>query len=882
MSGKALNSPVPELTEEDEEALASKFPEWESDLQIIVQRACVVNNRKRNSSVVAVSAHFIGIFEQRQSSSSFKQIVFFHIFAMRRMRISEEKSLIIELEDGGTVLIESDSLDIARIIYRNYSLATCLRPDPLKMKIIASSESDLPNLPLPLSLSQMFQFTFAAFCAQFEQRYDHSIVQHIHSLITHSNAIVELNRIPTPYHRPLLLSLVHLPCFCGVSATDVDCPDAMTDVVDFVAQSNNVVYLRIDNCNCTEGLAELGRIIREKADQLHLETLIVANNEFQDLNVFLDSLKYLKTKLKTLSVSSVGMDQAQADVFIDVLTNNSAFKSLKRLGIGDIPFSPAALQRLSAYLKTNKHIRAVDLSGSSTFGGVLKTITRTTVNELCLQRCDFDDASVAQLLEIAPNLTLCDVSGSNMKGVELCDVIELLGKNQLKETISVKMNEMDLSGVNLLPILRGFLLSDLNKWKSIEMSDTQLKSLELDTLQALFMRMPQLSMLSLDSNFGEDDVESVSRLLDIPELKSLSLANSKLSPLCPFLSKAKHLKWLNMSDNGLNDEDILKILTNRYEMLCLADNDFQNMIAIEDLANSHSSLKCDPLVKASMDHVNDHINLDQVAQKVLATETVFAHSCICEDLGFPLPCMCSVDVKTVDVGDLGAYDLTHLNSLAIEIGRETGKHQKLVSFAPVNVEAFQSKSSLDSGQDTLSMDPELQSIMKSRSLHTGDLPPLGSVKSDSDEDEDEVEIVKTGDKPNVQHKPAPDLEEEYSIEEEERKKWSEEEDDEVEIVKSGEQNSIRHQPAPELEEDSEYDSPAPSKARLFGPISEEANPGSDEEKPTSPEHAANPTTKFWRINASLLGSLKSKPSGSRRNPLLLAFSPPTLTKKKGK
>ena len=884
-----------ELTEEEEASIASKFPEWESEVQFVMRRKCAFNNQRQDRGVVAVSAHFVGIFNQKGHNKSFKRVGMFHILTMKSLKLNEERALFIELENG-TVLVESGSLDLARIIYRNYSLSACLLPDEMKMKVVATSPDDLPSLELPLSVSQTFQFTFAAFCTKFEQKYDHSIVQYVHSLVRHSNAVVELNRIPAPYHQPLLMSLVHLPGFLGVSATDVDCPNAMNDVVGFVAKSKNLMYLRIDNCNCTEGLAELGKIIREKADSLQLETLIIANNEFEDLDVFIDSLKYLKTKLKTLSVSCVGMSQEQADSFIEVLTRNNAFKSLKRLGIGDIPFSQTALQRLSTYLKTNKHIRAIDLSGSSMFASVLKAVNRTTVNELCLMRCDFDDAAVAQLLEIAPNLTFCDVSGSNMKGGEVCDVIALLGRNQLNATISVKLNEMDFSGANLLPVLRGFLLSDLEKWKSIEMCDTQIKTLELETLQALFLRMPKLSMLSLDSNFSEEDVEAVARLLEIPELRSLSLANSKLSPLCPFLSKAKHLRWLNMSDNGLNDDDILKILSNKFEMLCLADNEFQNVIPIEDLANSHSSLKCDPLLKVSMDHVNDLIHLDQIAQKILASETIFAHSCICEDLSFPLPCMCSVDVRNVDVGDLGSYDFTHLNSIAVENGRDTGKLAKRVPMAPVTIcdqsETFESKSSLDSNQSTLSMDPELQSIMKSRSLHTGDLPQLGPVQDDSEEDDDEVEIVRTGNENHVEHKPAPDLEEEYSSEDDIDKvptseKWSEEEDEEVAIVKSGEKGQMVHKPAPKLEEESEYDSPPPARtqvqARLFGSIAEEAKTTDKEQKKKkkrAPEPAPNATTRFWKVNASLLGSLKSKPSGSRRNPLLLAFSPPTLSKAK--
>ena len=808
-------SVMSDLTPKERSSVLSAFPEYEDEVQFTFRGKCKYQNQLQENGMVAVSAHYVGVFGQRSSGYAFTKTGFFHILTMKTLEVRDNKSLFIETTSGRSLFVEGDTLELSRIIYRNYSFATLLIPQTLKVKI--ASKRDLPELKVPLSVSQMFQFTFAALCTQFEQKYDHAIVQYVHSLVTSSSAVVEMNRIPTPYHAPMLMSLVNLPGVLGISASDIDCPNVMKEIVGFVEKARGLRYLRVDNCNCVNGLAELGKAIEENARSLQLETLIVANNEFKDVGVFLESIKHLKSTLKTFSVSCIGFREDETDVFMDILTSNSAFRSLNRLGSGGISFSNGQLQALAKYLKENKHIRRLDLSGSSNFAGVLKAMKGTTVTELWVTRCDFDDTCVAQLLEVAPNLTFCDLSGSNLKCNEICDILSLLGRNQLSSPVSVKMNELDFSGVNILPIIRGFLLSDLGKWKSIEMCDTQIKSTELETLQALFLRMPRLSELSLDSNFGEEDVDAVRLLLELPELRYLSLASSKLSALCPHLAKVKRLKYLNLADNGLNDEAVATVLSNDYEVLCLADNNVHNAIPVEDLAHSRPSLKFDPLLKDSMTAVNDHVDLDQAAAKILEGQIRFSHSCICEDLGFPLPCMCSFDVSTVAVGDADAYQLTHLNAVAVEVNREIGDLNKTVRLAPVMVstrlgartsevddQAFTSDSSIDrlmntnliptlsdtmfaglGGEisetssdndhrtdDTLSMDPAVQELMNSRVLTSGDLPALEPIDDGSESDEGPVEIVRTGTQ-HGRHQPAPQLEATESSDEDDGFDWGE-------------------------------------------------------------------------------------------------------------
>ena len=968
-SARSISAPtlsvLSDLTPNERTSVLSAFPQFEDEVQFIFRGKCKYQNQLQENGLVAVSSHYVGIFGQRSSGYAFTKTGFFHILTIKLIEVSESKSLSIETTSGRRLIVEGDTIELSRIIYRNYSFATLLLNQSVKVKI--SSKRDLPELKIPLSLSQRFQFTFAALCTQLEQQYDHSIVQYIHSLVTTSNAVVELSRIPAAYHAPLLMSLTNMPGILGISATDIDCPNVMKEVVGFVEKANNLMYLKIDNCNCVQGLAELGRVIQEKSESIQLETLDIANNEFEDLSVFLESLKFLKSKVKTLSVSCTGFRGDDTDVFLEALTSNSAFKSLTRLGIGGIPFSQQQLVRLTKYLKSNKQIRALDVSGSSNFAGVLQAIRGTSVTELWVTRCDFDDAVVAKLLEVAPNLTFLDLSGSNLKGAEICDVLSLLGRNQLSAKVSVRMNELDFSGVNILPIIRGFLLSDLGKWQSIEMCDTQIKDVELDTLQALFLRMPNLSMLSLDSNFGENDVESVSRLLELPELRYLSLASCKLRALCPSLSKAKHLTHLNLADNGLTDDDATQILSNSYEILCLADNDIRDCISIEDLAHSHSSLKCDPLLKASMEPVNDHADLDEMMAQILNSEIRFSHSCVCEDLSFPLPCLCSVDVSTVAVGDADSYQLTHLNAVAVEVNREIDDLNNCVRLVPVMVStrlgaptpelddhAFMSDSSIDKlmntnliptlsdtmfaglggeisetsseneqhGEDTLSLDPAVQELMNSRALTSGDLPPLEPMEDESESDSEEVEIVRTGTQ-SVRHRPAPELKDSDTSDEDDGFDWGEtkrrfskeadnfvpkrrlltesdveseidtgtddqwiEEESQVECDEEEEANWENVEESGfEFEKEEEEEEEQRPQVRLFGPISEESLSSSRNGSPKQripPPNSRPPssTTKFWKLNASLLPNLRSKPSGAKRNPLLLAFSPPTLAKKK--
>ena len=172
---------------------------------------------------------------------------------------------------------------------------------------------------------------------------------------------------------------------------------------------------------------------------------------------------------------------------------------------------------------------------------------------------------VIKYVQSSPYLKVLDLSSPRIDCEDIQLIMRAFYNNKHLDRVHIKLNNINLSGNNLISIAKGFLYTDLEKWEILEFANTGLTEFELDFLVSIFWRMPNLTELNLNFNFPSC-TKGVSNILCklgiIQNLTRLHIAgirdhptlNTKLIPLLEDLIDRGNIEELDVSGNNIGDE----------------------------------------------------------------------------------------------------------------------------------------------------------------------------------------------------------------------------------------------------------------------------------------------------------------------------------------
>lgn len=469
----------------EQASIIEVFPEYENTIQFFAFGKFSSQGKQYENGICAISMHYVGFFSQK-SSGNVKKVAFFNILSLNKFILSHANKhlqLILETEATNATLLSGPVLNVARIIYRNYSFSTFPLPQDKKTIFHSYDLSLFPHIQFPLSISQIFQFRFAALSSQNELKYDHSVTQYLHSLMQSHNPIFNFNHLPNSFSSqqlfPLFQSLIHIPII-GISCRNCNAPTIFSAIVPLIEKSQSIRIIKLTNCNARDGLSDFCHAL-EINKELPLEQLWIGENDFGDLSPLLQTISTLQTNLTHLSISGCRVTSPIFKQLCKLLLSSNSLSSLVHLGIGGVEFNEDSIIDFREYLKLNRNLVSLDISGSSHFSSLLAALSNasssfsSSVRALNVSGCDFDDSSFAQLNKVTPFITELDISSTNLNYYEISDVISLLGKScQSFSWLTIKLNRLNLEKEKSLLIIRGFLSNDLKKWRRIELDDTHI------------------------------------------------------------------------------------------------------------------------------------------------------------------------------------------------------------------------------------------------------------------------------------------------------------------------------------------------------------------------------------------------------------------------
>lgn len=627
------------FTKEENDSIEQYFKK-QNQLPIHFQfRAKVIfSSGTYKNAIVALSSLYIGCFVSKKGKI---QLInpdsFIHILNVDSIEV---KSNFVNLriknfnqEEAYSELIfrGSKCQRFAQLFYRNYSFTFSKKLD------IKADWELFPDIEFAraqasdiiISPSQRFQFSFYSYSALSCIKYYHPIVQYVHSLISSRTTILDISELifkiemvcqndeeKSTIIQIFLKALRNFELINGYFLKNYSIPN----ILAFILENPNLTFVHLENCGIKEGFKNFS----EK--KLKIKYWNLSNNQeipSKEISYFSKIIQNSEVPILYLNLGYCKISAENSNLIFKALKNNKKMHEIEFLTYsGNFLNSDECQKSFISFLeeisKKDPKLRYVDFS-SMTYEELEMILTnlqafKLPIETLILKDCTLDMSCKNELLKlISKSECLKELDLSYMQNATnsfLFEVIYLINNNEKISQIKLSLNGIDIKNV-LYPRMC-FLNKNkksLYKWKSLSFNDCKITPENLQGLEVLLAELPNLTELSLNSNFDcsmIDIGEELRNLLcNLPNLEKLSISDNNLkSSIFPFLNyiirKSCNLVYLDISNNNIGNEilyplkSIIGNLNSKLQSIFFDGNKISDIFKLEELVKS--SLKSSSLI----------------------------------------------------------------------------------------------------------------------------------------------------------------------------------------------------------------------------------------------------------------------------------------------
>lgn len=593
MSFYGFEAPIEDQTFSDKEtnSIMSSFQEIEIPLHLLFRSQVRWNAKLIANSAVALSPHFVNLYQQKKKGDAFKLYCSVFIGDITLIGYTDEQYVLVQSNDHNIILYATQGLKFAQLLYRNYQLSFSAMMDKNVLTLKCRDTSLFPRLELPLSPTQQFQLTYLAACVKMGVPYNHQVVRYVHTMLLSQNTIIDISQLPIDYSNPREQSSIIKPMFTtlgemnflsGICCSDIKKPNLIDLMTEFIKLGTNFRIVHFNNCGITGGFSNLSKNARSNSEFNVNYWDLSGNPNITDLQSFAEVLSYNQNPVYLLNLSKMNIQPKIAAKIWDVISRNQNFYGIRHLFLHGFPFQDANVQKhITEFLENaNKdsrfELQTLDLSHS---GQGLDQVLRSFCSyKMPLKTLLLNDNQISAsafevicfVLRTSSTIEKLDISGTNLTKANISTIISTISDNVNIKSFRIILDRLTITNNDLLPILRAFLSSHREKWVEISLNGNNLTIEDVETLLALVKKMHNLEVISLSGNFTEK-MKGIGELLGrfflnshIKKVVVQGSQDKKLGrELITFLQVAAQCTQLESLDvsNNLGKNEIIPLLS---------------------------------------------------------------------------------------------------------------------------------------------------------------------------------------------------------------------------------------------------------------------------------------------------------------------------------
>ena len=645
---------------------------------------------------VALSPHFLNLFMINYNNLSAQITSSIFLTQIKTIYFAEDKTLQLYIninndnENQQIIIIDSpQAMLLSQLIYRNIQIAFPKENFPV---LHVRDNSLYPRLNLPLSPSQIFQFTYLSKCAALNIKYIHQLTQYIHKMILGQQMIFDVTQRPRelrndPEMVPYYQTLAQLNYLSGICCANKRLNNCMDLLLQFIQNGVTFNILHFSNAYIRNGFSQLLDFAQQNKTPISFNYIDLSNNKkIEDFGYFLALLQKQSKPLILLNLSNMNLKPKHAANLFERMAQNPNLTQVRYLMLEDFPFDDKNVLKMIKFFEASAKyqqlniIEYLDLSyNGENINAVLPLFLSTgnPLRVLKINDCVLSPETIETLysfLEQVRSLCELDLSSTNLETDQIIEIITRISKNNFLQGFTLHLNNLS-PNTNYLRIFKAFALYGLEKWKGLTFNDNPILIDHFKVFLLTLQKMIYLESVEFNNCFNESITgcgDFLLELLKIKALKRLSLRGgpnnslgSELFNILKFLSaEFNNIEELDVSNNNLGDEgyDLLANLIKRNTKLKKLYYDQNNLCDIKKIDEILKSVEendehnfielnlplqdCKKFILSQNLHVQEKTN--EIYRKQVKLMLMINYNRIIQGVPSPLP----FEVQHKDIEDL--------------------------------------------------------------------------------------------------------------------------------------------------------------------------------------------------------------------------------------
>ena len=576
------------LTPAEQSQVEKCVPMHQAKIHLAFRANIQIGEKIINQGAVALSEHMITICAPGFLRKTLKLYETFHLFDIKSVVTVSNEEVKMKIKDQTIQIVTPTCMRFVRNTLRNFILSYPSLPANLRFHFKCHDASFFPPFNPQLSPSQIFQFTYNAFCSYYDTTYYHDIPMYYHKLLQTGTCVFDLTKLPikvlecglgdSAEIKPITKALLYSPFIFGFSCAHFARPDIISAISPLVRVNQALKMVRIVDAGAVRGAIDIANAMVQSENQ-QIIYWDFSDNKLEDMQAFAHALGEYEAEVQAVILNNCDMTDITVATLFESLSENDNMHFIEQLSIlgsrviqSNCELFCNLLEAIADSTEEDEEggisLKVLALSNVEDPNSVISTLKHVDAQLITFKLHDtiLSNEAVSILcnfLSSQKRLTTFSLDGCTIDPERVVQIIATLGVSPSISQLNLSLGRMKLYDTSFDIVIQSIIDHLPLRLVSLNLDANKMTVANLRSFCERIHMLTQLKSLSLSQNFTssmKDVSYELCQLTRAPSLEELIIRGnelyklrSELVQLICSLQTAKTLNSLDISFNSIGD-----------------------------------------------------------------------------------------------------------------------------------------------------------------------------------------------------------------------------------------------------------------------------------------------------------------------------------------